>query len=473
MNGTACRWRSRRLGILAMVLSGFGTIHAAHARDNGEPPDAVERGRELFAREWLPRDGRSKEGDGLGPVYNERSCLGCHHLGGPGGASGADKNIEIVTAGSAEAGNDVGAFYAFGMSFGTAGFQYKFTTNPGPAHPVSLNRADLAQIHAGFRSATSVVLHRYGPDPDYRRWRESVPGPHGLILVRSSQRNPTPLFGTGLIDEIPDDAIEAAARRRFAGWPDIRGRVSRLADGRIGRFGWKAQAATLEEFVASAASVEMGLEVPGHHQASDPRFPALTPPGLDLDADDVSALVDYVRSLPPPSRYEPDENHEAQVIRAGGQVFKTAGCATCHVPRLGEVEGIYSDLLLHDMSPQLGDTSAYGIFTAVDPIANPNAGEAPRPVLARKPRNGNGGGPGSSAIASPQEWRTPPLWGLRASAPYLHDGRAENLDQAIRGHGGQATASARRYAQLSAQERGQLEAFLLSLGTPQPAKPRP
>jgi CxxC motif-containing protein (DUF1111 family) len=101
----------------------------------------------------------------------------------------------------------------------------------------------------------------------------------------------------------------------------------------------------------------------------------------------------------------------------------------------------------------------YGTFTARDPGA---AGPPPVPAPdgdGRKPRAG----------ASVQEWRTAPLWGLRDSAPYLHDGRAETIDQAIRGHGGQAAAAAQRYAQLSPRERAQLDAFLLSLAAPEVA----
>ena len=68
-----------------------------------------------------------------------------------------------------------------------------------------------------FRDARSVVLHRYGTDPAYNAWRGSVPGQHGSILVQTSERNPPPLFGAGLIDAIPDEVIEAAAKRKSAG----------------------------------------------------------------------------------------------------------------------------------------------------------------------------------------------------------------------------------------------------------------
>jgi CxxC motif-containing protein (DUF1111 family) len=282
-----------------------------------------------------------------------------------------------------------------------------------------------------------VVLHRFGPDADYRAWRERVPGVHGNLVLKTSQRNPTPLFGAGPIDAIPDDAIEAAAKRKFAAWPQVKGRVSRLRDGRIGRFGWKAQVATLEEFVLTAAAVELGLEVPDRPQAGDPRVPPLAAPGLDMNQDECAALVAYVRGLPTPGTSEPETPRDAQRIKAGAALFKTIGCATCHLIRLGDVEGIYSDLLLHDMSPDLGDTSSYGGF---------------------------------AAVATVQEWRTPPLWGLRDSGPYLHDGRAETIDQAIRSHGGQAGPSAQRYTQLSKGERGQLEAFLMALGAPKEEK---
>ena len=171
-----------------------------------------------------------------------------------------------------------------------------------PAVPAPSHRSvgELVRIHPGFRDAPGVVLHRYGNDADYRVWREWVLGEHGTIAMRSSQRNPTPLFGVGLIDAIPDAAIEAAARRKHPGWPQVKGRVGRLADGRIGRFGWKAQTATLREFVLSAAAVELGLEVPGHAQAADPRVPPLKAPGLDLDRAECDALTAFVRSLPAP-----------------------------------------------------------------------------------------------------------------------------------------------------------------------------
>jgi CxxC motif-containing protein (DUF1111 family) len=110
-------------------------------------------------------------------------------------------------------------------------------------------------------------------------------------MIQSFQRNPPPLFGAGLIDALSDEAIEAAARRKSPGSAQVNGRVSRLKDGRVGRFGWKAQTATLEDFVRSAAAGEIGLEVPGRHQPADPRMPGLAATGLDMDESECAALL--------------------------------------------------------------------------------------------------------------------------------------------------------------------------------------
>lgn len=422
---------------------------------------AIARGRELFLREWVPGDRRSHGGDGLGPVYNERSCVGCHHQG-PSGAGGgsAATNIELLTPGRFGATSSaVGFSYAFSFSYGPNGFEYRIGDPAGGKGiggrigAAETNVGELVRIHPGFRDAPSVVLHRYGNDPDYRVWREWVLGQHGDLFMRSSQRNPTPLFGMGPIDGIPDAAIEAAARRKHPGWPQVNGRVARLADGRIGRFGWKGQTATLRDFVLSAAAIELGLEVPGQAQAADPRMPPIKATGLDLDRGECDDLTAFVRALPRPVAAPAAQHRDDSSRRAGRGLFRSIGCAECHVEKLGGVEGLYSDLLLHAMSPELADTSVYGALLAAE-----------RPAAKAVPAAARGARP--TRPAATEEWRTPPLWGLRDSAPYLHDGRAGTVDEAIRLHGGEAEPSARRYRQLSPREQSSLQAFLLSLAAP-------
>jgi CxxC motif-containing protein (DUF1111 family) len=440
--------------------------------DADGPPKAgdgltIARGGELFVREWVVKDRRSHGGDGLGPVYNARSCVGCHHQGGSTGGGSADQNIEIITpvpSGENRQGTPGFFYYAFSFNYGPDRFEYRLgdpsqTPVRRPrANASGPNLAELSRIHPGFRDAPGVVLHRYGSDADYRVWREWVLGQHGAIAFRSSQRNPTPLFGMGLIDAVPDAVIEGGARRKHAGSPQVKGRVSRVGD-RVGRFGWKAQVATLRDFVLQAAAVELGLEVPGHAQAGDPRIPPLKAPGLDMNRAECDALTAFVRFVPAPVVRTGANLRDEKARKAGKALFKSIGCAACHIEKLGSVEGLYSDLLLHAMSPELGDTSSYGAFLA--------ASDA-------QPVNPPGAHPGRrDGIASEQEWRTPPLWGLRDSAPYLHDGRAHSIDEAIWLHGGEASAAAQRYRQLPLRDQAQLQFFLLSLAAPEIPRPAP
>jgi CxxC motif-containing protein (DUF1111 family) len=136
-------------------------------------------------------------------------------------------------------------------------------------------------------------------------------------------------------------------------------------------------------------------------------------------------------------------------MKQGRKLFTDIGCAVCHRQELGGVEGIYSDLLLHDMGPE---TTDFGSYTVIEPVIASKdrpGGEQPRP-------------------ASGTEWRTPPLWGLRDSAPYLHDGRAKTIAEAIHLHGGEGLTAAQKFQQLPSGEQHRLEAFLQTLVAPSP-----
>lgn len=443
------------LAMLAVVWGLSGSAGAA-----GPPRTRIARGHELFLREWVPGDPRSHGGDGLGPLYNATSCVACHNLGAPGGAGPASKNVDVVTL------------------------------IPGRAR-AEANRLD--EFHPGFRTSPSVLLHRFGTDPEYNQWRlrrtggvefadmaeqggaaelrqvrelvglradaraSQAAGRSPLarrgarralgevllsLVVTFSQRNPPPLFGAGLIDSIPAEALREAAWHSPAG---VQGRLSTLKDGRVGRFGWKGQTASLKDFVESACAMELGLEVPTQHQARAPHDFSKKEPGLDLTQDECDALTAFVAALPAPiDRGAPADEDGRPGLAAGRELFTRAGCADCHRPRLGPVEGIYSDLLLHDMGTDLADSGGY--YGAID---SPSA-----------------------EGATSQEWRTPPLWGFRDSGPYLHDGRAETLDEAVAMHGGRGERSAERFFKLTLRERLQVQTFLNSLAAP-PAEPAP
>jgi CxxC motif-containing protein (DUF1111 family) len=442
-------------------------------------------GREIFHREWRPNDDRSPAGDGLGPMFNESSCVACHNQGGSGGGGPSSQNVDILTA-DIEAPPGIGSALTSFAVWRVTGIKTK-AMNPEP-HDKRADRIarELAKVHPGLVATPSVVLHRSGTDAKYANWRikknmfasrlselgderETIrsntqfsrqfafqSGSHGDgFNVSHSQRNPTALFGAGLIDSIPATAIESVADTRNQDFSEIRGRVGRTADGAIGRFGWKSQTATLREFVFQACSVELGLEVPDHSQGSNPLSPEKKSPGLDMTEQECLDLTAYVSALPRPTLRMPASDPEREYLDAGGRLFSKIGCAVCHRPDLGEVQGLYSDLLLHDMGPELADTGAYSMF---------RSSPSPTPPLAiATEEDGKSKAPNT---ARREEWRTPPLWGCRASGPYLHDGRAETLEEAIALHGGEAEKTSERFFALSPNRRQMVLAFLKSLSAP-------
>src|SRR5262249_55097365 len=153
----------------------------------------------------------------------------------------------------------------------------------------------------------------------------------------------------------------------------------------------------------------------------------------------------FVASLPRPGVRPADSPEQADVIERGRQLFASVGCATCHRPKLGDVDGIYSDLLLHNMGHQLSDSGSYSVLEPE--TASKDESKQLRP-------------------ANELEWRTPPLWGLRHSAPYLHDGRAETVADAVALHGGEGLTAAQAYQRLAEKEREQVELFLQALAAP-------
>ena len=331
---------------------------------------------------------------GLGPIFNDVSCVACHDAGGTGGAS-----RRTVTR--------------FGR-----------TVN-GVFDPLERQGGSLLQE----RSINPGI-------------REVVPREANTVARRVT----TPLFGAGLIEAIPDSTIVLGTLgRKPAG---IAGKVSVVRDvvsGRnlIGRFGWKAQQATLLAFSGDAYVNEMGITNRFFPTENAPNGNAALLARFDLVADvedeidpldgkaDIDRAADFIRLLAPPPRGPATPSSVA-----GEAIFSRLDCAVCHTPsmRTGrtviaalseKTVGLYSDLLLHDMGA-LGDGIAQG-------------------------------------TAGTRDMRTAPLWGLRSRPTWLHDGRANTIDQAVRGHAGEAQSSRDRYVALTAAERQQLLDFLNTL----------
>jgi CxxC motif-containing protein (DUF1111 family) len=152
-------------------------------------------------------------------------------------------------------------------------------------------------------------------------------------------------------------------------------------------------------------------------------------------------MAAFIAALPRPIEKGPSDARGQDRITRGRQLFNEVGCADCHVPNMGSVEGVYSDFLVHRMGT---DLVGGGSYFSPPPDSSPSPGADPLP----------------------DEWRTPPLWGVADSAPYLHDGRAATLADAIQMHGGQAQATAARFRSMRPGQQEDLLRFLKSLRAP-------
>jgi CxxC motif-containing protein (DUF1111 family) len=383
----------------------------------------IAEGRALFEHEWVPNDPLA-HGDGLGPVFNARSCAACHFQGGLGGGGGLEHNAT--------------AFEVLprpGDHTFITGTIHNFTTDPA-----------LKESERKLRSMYPVVKGRTIPaNPTSCTGPTVIPD---YDPVRTQSVQPTALFGAGWVDLISDRAILKNARNRGirAATKELRfefdevpvGRVRHVRGG-VGKFGWKAQFATLEEFVAAACANELGLGTPCTEQAR-PLAAATNSPGPDLDKKQFRALVAFVKTLPKPVEVASDS-----AAARGKELFGTVGCAVCHVPDLGGVRGVYSDFLLYTLEdPQPKGGSDYG------------SGPPPQLQLPSRPDD----------EPRPDEWKTPALWGVADSAPYMHDGSAPTLKDALLRHRGDAKTVTEKYKALSPGDQAAVLAFLGTLKAP-------
>lgn len=361
---------------------------------------AFIRGDEAFGRAFSPTDG-------LGPIFNNVSCASCHSGDG---------------------------------------------------------RGHLRNAFIRFSQGSDLIPELGGPQLQDRAISGAIPEqlPPG---VQTSVRLPPPVFGVGLIEAIPVSSILAFADPDDADGDGISGRPNFVVpedfvpidevggfapvdsgggQPQLGRFGRKAAVSSLLLQVAKAYHEDMGitndfLAVENKNPlASRATEAADRVPDPELSADELRAVLAYLRMLAPPAPGAMTPQRQE-----GEKTFAAIGCASCHVPELrtgnssisalsDQPVRLYSDLLLHDMGPALADNRPDG--------------------------DANG-----------REWKTAPLWGLRLMREFLngdafllHDGRARSVEEAILLHGGEAEKSRSAFSQLSARARAALLDFVES-----------
>jgi CxxC motif-containing protein (DUF1111 family) len=369
-----------------------------------DPSDAPVDG---LSAAWLERFGRGdalfdavyRDSTGLGPVYVRQSCASCHADDARG--PGIVEKFVVVEADGITPALDQSA----------------------------LPWGHTARPHVAGGATTPL----------------DVPALDDLLVT---VRVPNPVFGRGWLEAIDDAAIEALAADQAERGEGISGRVNRVPwqseenpearfhgygpgdDDLVGRFGLKGRIATLDEFSADALQGDMSVtsplrptELPNPDGLADDALP-----GEDVSLEVVNLLADYMRMLAIPPRAQ----------APGADLFTDVGCDGCHVPSLptrpdyplaplaGRSAAVYTDLLLHDLGADFSDG-----------LVDQGAG--------------------------PSEWKTAPLLGLRHLRSYLHDGRADTVEDAILLHGGpgsEAEASVAAFDTLPADERAELLWFV-------------
>jgi CxxC motif-containing protein (DUF1111 family) len=443
---------ARRLSIAASMLA-FSTGLIAQAPT---PRDSASR--DSGARDPGPRGGASGAGqpiaglsageldffthigkpafsevdaviNGLGPRFNLDSCGGCHAFPSVGGSSPA-VNPQVARASAMAPGNRVPQFLSLN----------------GPVRVVRFVRNADGTPDGGVHDIFTISGRSDKP-PGCNIAQPELTNSSNIIF-----RIPTPTFGAGLIESITDSTIrrnlesDPSGKKRQNG---IKGRVNVNGnDGSVTRFGWKAQNKSLAVFAGEAYNVEQGVtnEIFPNEREEDPDCAKSRTPESDstfnvglTGASDVAAFRGFMRFLAAPAPACTD-NSCSSSIQNGHALAVSIGCAGCHTETLmtglsstaalnQQSAHLFSDLALHHMGNGLAD----GI---------------------------------SQGAAGPDEFRTAPLWGLGQRLFFLHDGRTNDLVEAIFAHqssGSEANSVVNAFSQLSASQRQNILEFLRSL----------
>jgi CxxC motif-containing protein (DUF1111 family) len=381
--------RAAAAGLLALLVAG-----CEKPLKPGDPVrglTAAERDR--FARGKVVFDSAFTPHTGLGPLFNSTGCGECHE---DPAAGGRGDEVEVhATAFPGGAGGVCDPLVQEG------GFVIQQHTIPALKQALGIDQEPFPPSATGRGMRTTPVL-----------------------------------FGRGLLDLVPASEILSYADPDDKNHDGISGRPNRAVDGRLGRFGRKAFVATLADFNAGAFVAEMGITNPAQPTEENIGGKPI-PAGVDsvpdpeITREQLDLTDDFVRFLAAPTPLTLDN-----AGRRGRDLFSQIGCAACHIPVLHTGDSpipalrhrpfpAYTDLLLHDMGPDLADICL--------------------------------------GLATPSEFRTEPLLDLRDAKVFLHDGRATTLELAVELHGGEGSAVRDRFKALPAADRAALIAFLKSL----------
>lgn len=412
-------------------------------------------GNSFFRRNWVQAPSSTQARDGLGPHFIARSCGGCHTQDGRGAPPIFQADSKQPTPQPVH----------LLLRLSVPGIDEHGGPKPEPVYGDQFNNAAVHDVKAEgevtlrwralngrFADGTRYTLQQplYG-------FRKLGYGPMAADVMLSPRIAPQ-MIGVGLLEAIEVADVLRNAKQQAARPDAIKGQPNWVWDvfaGRemLGRFGWKANVATVAHQTAGAFRGDMGITSAQFPEESctEAQRDCLAAPrggkqgqGPEIDAETLGNVIFYESTLAPPARRGA---RDAQVLR-GQDLFAQAQCAVCHQPSYvtgasplpqfssaalqGQTIFPYTDLLLHDMGPDLAD--------------------------GRPDFRANG-----------QQWKTPPLWGIglikdvNGHTRLLHDGRADGVLEAILWHGGEAEQSKQQVLKMSAAERAALVKFVESL----------
>ena len=400
-----------------------------------------EVGDSFFTKNWVTAPASTDARDGLGPTFNGQACSSCHVLdgrGAPPDPDGTETRLGLLLRLSVPGETPTGAPAAHPAYGGQ--LQDRANLDVPAEGRIAV---ELETIDGRYADGTPYTLTQ----PTYSVIDEAF-GPLGDDTMISPRLAPQ-VIGVGLLEAVPEATIRDAADPDDADGDGISGRPNNVWDERrgelvLGRLGWKANVATVEQQVAGAFLGDIGITSSLHPDADCPPGQTACAEAInggepELTDDRLAAVTFYGRTLSVPAMRDADD----AAVRDGYELFDSLGCASCHTPTLqtgdSDIAALadqeihpYTDLLLHDMGPGLSDG---------------------RPDFD----------------AAPEEWRTPPLWGIgivdevNGERFLLHDGRAATLEEAILWHGGEAEAAAEAFRTAPADDRRALVAFLEAL----------